>query len=330
MRSLQISGAHQVNIVEVDVPQDMTAGRVRVRVSRVGLCGTDFALAQGTLGLNTLPVIPGHEVAGVVVESRDGNFSPGDHVVLDPLLNCGNCWACRQNRPQWCDNVGVVGVVRDGGLQEELVLPGSQWIPVPTHLAPDDMVLIEPTHVIDTVLEISPVAEARSVLVIGTGTLGLMLIIILNYLYPNLTVWAYDTVPERLARVQQLNAMPWTETHNLAVDLVIDGVGMPTSLAMAGSAVRPGGDVVIYGVPKPGNVFTTLDELFRKNVHIRFSRLYSHDFSKAVKWVEDGLINSRAVVSERLNLQAGADFLREEKWSAPSRWGKTIVILGDS
>ena len=328
MRALVIDGARDVRVT--DVPrQPIAEGDVRVRISRVGLCGTDYALAQGQLGLNAFPVIPGHEVVGVVEESRSMALSVGDRVALDPLLNCGSCWACHTNHPQWCTHVGVIGVVRSGGLQEELVLPAPHWIRIPPSVELSDAVLLEPAHVVDTIISGVDIPSIRRVLVIGTGALGLLLIKVLRHIASELSVWAYDTVSQRLDRAVQEQAEPWSSDSSNSVDLVIDGVGSPESAVLTAQAVRPGGRILIYGVPKPGSSVSTADVLFRKNVQVNYSRLYSHDFAAALRWIESGWITANDMVSDTLTLEDAVGFLRDARWQSPDRWGKTVVALDE-
>ncbi len=326
MRSLQISGRNQVAIVEI-APEAMEAGMVRVRVEAVGLCGTDFALTTGTLGLNVLPIIPGHEVVGMVIESGDASLVVGDRVVLDPVFSCKDCWACDHGKPQWCSQVGVIGVVRPGGAREELVLPATQWIRLPSETPVEAAVLVEPAHVVETIIEAIGSDRPERILVIGSGALGLMTISVIKHLWPDTHVCVYDTATEQMLQAQTRGAKPWTPHESDPVDLVIDGVGIPASFDMGTEAVRPGGHIVVYGVPKPGASLPQPNVLFRKNVRLTFSRLYTHRFDQAVAWVTQGVVSPQEVVSNRLTLEDAATFLGGNLWKDPQRWGKTLVIL---
>lgn len=326
MRGLQIRGPNDVGVAEIPM-EAMGSNRVRVHVDLVGLCGTDFALTSGTLGLNTLPVVPGHEVVGTVKESSSSQFIVGDMVVLDPLMNCGTCWACLKDRPQWCSQVGVVGVVRNGGACEELVLPSHQWIVLPPGVSLEAAVLIEPVHVAQTVLDVAGSVVPEHVLVIGTGALGLIIIESLQHQWPHARIVAYDAVAEHLDHALTIGAMRLEDKDSGSFELVIDGVGALASMELAGTAVRPGGHIVVYGVPKAHVSIPKADVLFRKNVAVSFSRLYSHDFDHAVKWVADGIIRPEEIVCDRLSLDEAAVFLSESRWNRPERWGKTLIQM---
>ena len=326
MKCLQIQGINQVSVVDLP-PEPIGEDMIRVAVRHVGLCGTDFALTEGTLGLNVWPVIPGHEVIGTVVESHSARFGVGDRVVLDPLISCGICHACRIGRPQWCEHVGVIGVVQDGGLREEMVLSDRQWVPWPRELPLNAGVLTEPLHVIETIFDLLGPERPPRILVIGTGALGLMLLHVLAHYWPATDLCVYDVVEDRLNRAVAIGANPWHPHSNESVDVVIDGVGTDESFEMAASSVANGGHLVVYGVPKPGCRIPRADWLFRKNVRVSFSRLYTHEFRHSAQWLADGVVPAVGIVSDNLSLEEAAVFLREQRWKSPARWGKAVVTL---
>ncbi len=326
MRALQVRGPQDVAIV--DLPEEaMAEGLVQVAVDRVGLCGTDFALTAGTLGLNVLPVIPGHEVLGTVTASASSALRVGDRVILDPLMNCGRCAACRQGHPQWCPDVGVTGVVRDGGAREEMVLPAERWLSWPTELPGEAGVLVEPAQVVATVMQAMGATPPEQMLVIGSGALGLMLVRVCRQRWPATAVWVQETVPERRERALALGARSWQPGVTPALDVVVDGVGASATLALAADAVRAGGHIIVYGLPKADTLLPPPAGLFRKNARLTFSRLYTHDFSQAKVLIADGVITPEDVVSDRLSLEEAAEFLRERRWEAPTRWGKTLIRM---
>lgn len=329
MRALQITAANQVAIVDVPV-QPINDNDVRVRIDAVGLCGTDFALTTGNLGLNVWPIIPGHEVVGVVTESRSEQFQVGDPVALDPLMSCGTCPACQQGKPQWCAQVGVIGVARHGGAREEIVLAAHHWVRLPAAMPIEAGVLVEPVHVVETVFHAVGSEFPTHVLMIGSGALGLMILQVIQKRWPKSSVFVHDTVAERLTHAIAFGATPWQLGTTDSVDLVIDGVGAESSLTMAAQAVCPGGHIVVYGVPKPGRTIPQADLLFRKNVRLTFSRLYTHQFDQAIMWLSRGWVTPQHIISDRLTLEEAATFLGEHRWSRLERWGKTIITMGSA
>ncbi|MHB1501939.1 MAG: zinc-dependent alcohol dehydrogenase [Candidatus Dormibacteria bacterium] len=326
MRALTVTGRGHVTCGPAPT-ESVAAGEVRVGVAAVGLCGTDFALVSGTLGLNSFPVIPGHEVSGTVLESRSRLLEVGQKVILDPLLSCGKCWACAQRSPQFCDEVRVVGVATDGACRDEVVSPGERWVPIPMQLSLEDAALVEPVHVATSTFRALAAHHPDSVLVLGAGAIGAILMVLLRHWRPATAVFVADLVPERATLAAAWGARDVSDLHGAQVDCVVDGVGSPESIQLGVANVRRGGALVVYGVPKSGASLPSADEMFRRNLRVVFTRLYDRDFSAAVGAIRDGVVSAAGVVGTRLTLESAADFLNNADWQRPSHWGKALVIL---
>jgi D-arabinose 1-dehydrogenase-like Zn-dependent alcohol dehydrogenase len=116
--------------MESGPPQELRDGWVRVAVRACGLCGTDLHLFSG-MDLPrgaTYPVRPGHEVAGVVLESASSEIGAGEDVVLHPLLPCGQCQACRSGHENRCRTAKALGIDIAGGVADEVVWPASRLV----------------------------------------------------------------------------------------------------------------------------------------------------------------------------------------------------------
>ena len=146
MKAVQVPKAHEMKIIEQDLPQIQKPGDVLVRVKRVGICGSDMHIFHGSNPLATYPRVVGHEVAGEVVETGTAvaSVKEGDHVVVEPIRYCGECYACRKGRPNVCEKLSVFGVHEDGGMREYIVLPEKQLHAVDKQLDWDEIVLAEP------------------------------------------------------------------------------------------------------------------------------------------------------------------------------------------
>lgn len=327
MRALTVIGPGEVILGDAPA-EDLAPGEVRVGVGAVGLCGTDFALVSGTLGLNSYPVIPGHEVSGTVLETRSRLLDVGQKVILDPLLSCGKCWACVQGTPQCCDEVGVVGVAANGGARDQVVLPAERWVAVPAQLALADAALVEPVHVATTIYRAVAAQTPASVLVIGAGAIGLMLMGLLQHWRPNCAVFVSDLMPDRVRRAGAWGAQDLAALGEKHVDCVVDGVGVAASIQVAVRYARRGGSIVVYGVPKSGTALPEADEMFRRNLKLQFVRLYDRDFSAAIGVLSDAILSAAQVVGTKLSLESAAPFLNGRAWQQQSHWGKALVMVG--
>lgn len=327
MVALMVTGPGRIELAEAPT-ESLSPGGVRVAIGAVGLCGTDFSLVSGTLGLNAFPVVPGHEVSGTVVESRSRLVSVGQKVVLDPLLSCGRCWACAEGRPQLCDGVGVIGVATHGGCRSEMVLDGAHWVPVPDGLALDDAALVEPTHVAVSTFRAVAAQTPTSILLLGAGAIGLILLRLVRHWWPNVPVFVSDPVSQRVDRAVAWGAEPVENLAGRLVECVVDGVGTKPSLEFGLDHVRRGGAVVVYGVPKAGSCLPRVDHMFQRNLRLTFTRLYGRDFTSAIGVLEAGVITAADIVGSRLTMRSAAQFLNQEGWRDRSHWGKALVEIG--
>lgn len=118
-----------------DIPQPMPApGQVLLRVSACGICRTDLHVVDGDLTEPALPLVPGHQIVGVIVEVGEGvsGFSPGQRVGV-PWLggSCGQCWYCQHERENLCDAARYTGYQIDGGFAEYAAAEAAYCFPLP-------------------------------------------------------------------------------------------------------------------------------------------------------------------------------------------------------
>ena len=109
-------------------------GEVRIRVSACGVCRTDLHIVDGELTDPSLPLVPGHQIVGEVVELGDGvdSLAPGDRVGVPWLgWTCGECWYCRHDMENLCEDARFTGYHRDGGFAEQAVADARYAFPLP-------------------------------------------------------------------------------------------------------------------------------------------------------------------------------------------------------
>jgi L-iditol 2-dehydrogenase len=198
MKAVRIEGPEQVATVELPAPQPGPA-EVAIRVEAAAICATDRRLAkQGT----TVPRIPGHEVAGALED--------GTAVGVQPNVGCGRCASCALGLENRCPDHVDIGIQRDGGLAEWVVVPEGHVVPLdgfPFELAPS----IEPLACCLHAVGMLDVTDDDLAVVVGAGTLGII------------GMWALQAAGARVAVVQR------SETRRrLAAELGADAVLEPT------------------------------------------------------------------------------------------------------
>ncbi|NED96081.1 alcohol dehydrogenase catalytic domain-containing protein [Phytoactinopolyspora alkaliphila] len=224
------------------------AGEVRLRVEVCALCGSDKRLlASGS------PVVPGHEIAGVVVDAADSTgTAAGTRAIVYIPVYCGQCGQCRRGQTNRCLDLGeLIGWQRDGGFATYVDVPAQCVIPVP-----DDVPLDVAVLGLDTVgtaahglrLALRTQSEPpQSAIVVGCGPLGLGVIAVAQALgIPE--IHAYDPNAGRLALALELGAKEASdlESHN-QYDIAVEVSGAGQARALAQRVIVPGGAVLALG-----------------------------------------------------------------------------------
>ncbi|MDX6314074.1 MAG: hypothetical protein QOF44_3538, partial [Streptomyces sp.] len=252
MKAALISAPGVVGIETVDDP---TPGPrdVVVRVSACGLCGTDLHILQGEFA-PTLPIIPGHEFAGEVVAVGTGvrELSLGDRVAVDPSLYCHECHYCRIGRNNLCERWAAIGVTVPGGAAEFAVAPVANCVKLPDHIRTEDAALIEPLSCAVRGYDILRSQLATSVLIYGSGTMGLMMMELAKRTGAA-TVDVVDINPDRLVTARSLgctNAVTSADEieQPRGWDVVIDATGNEKAIQEAIGRVGKGGTYLQFGV----------------------------------------------------------------------------------
>ena len=145
MRQLVIESPGRVVVADVPVPSP-AAGEALVRTRVAGICGSDLHCLAGEHPFVSLPVVPGHEVAGVVEALGEGveGVSLGDRVLVEPTLVCGRCPRCTSGRYNLCERLAVLGCQTTGAMAEMFTVPAGRLHRIPDDLDDTLAALVEP------------------------------------------------------------------------------------------------------------------------------------------------------------------------------------------
>src|SRR5438552_3924635 len=179
MRASSYGGARRFTTIEAPTPKP-GPGDALLRVLRVGICGTDLHIFQGDLD-HRVPKggVIGHETFAEVVEAPSGSgFKPGDRVVVDPVVSCTTCRACRMGASYLCRELKVRGVDVTGGMQEYYAVPVTTLLHVPDTLSDDQAAVIEPLAVATHDVRRAQVKRGDKVLVFGGGPIGTLIALV--------------------------------------------------------------------------------------------------------------------------------------------------------
>lgn len=304
MRAAVLSGFDQrPEIEEIDLG-DILPQEVRIRTAATGICHSDrFGQTGGNPAL-TLPVVLGHEAAGVVLEvgSAVTSLRPGDHVVVGPAGSCGTCTWCSQGLPQHCTNLmrtraegtgsrllrgdqPVTPYVGIGSFAEEMLVQASSVAKVP-HAMPLDRAALLGCAVITGLGAVRHAAAVRfgqTVAVIGCGGVGLSAIQGAA-LSGASRIIAIDTMAEKLTLASGFGATdvvdasandPVEAVRDLTggVDHAIEVVGISATISQAFAMLGTRGTATVVGLGRPGDTVALPTTDFLAEKRIQGSRL---------------------------------------------------------
>lgn len=315
MKAVQIPKAMELEIQDLEQPTIKSPEDVLVKVKRVGICGSDMHIYHGTNPLATYPRIPGHEVAGEVVEvgSAVKNLKQGDRVVVEPIRYCGECYACRKGRPNVCQSLSVFGVHEDGGMREFFVLPERQLHVVDPELDWNEAVLAEPLTIGAQAVWRGGVQESDTVLIQGSGPIGICILKMAKL--QGAKVIMTDLEEERLAFARENGADEIINAREISVEekvmeltdgegpnVVIDAVCLPSTFELGVNVVSPAGTVVVLGFDERPSQISQLP-ITKKEVTIVGSRLQTNQFGKVVSLLNERKLKGNGFITHQFPLE---------------------------
>jgi 2-desacetyl-2-hydroxyethyl bacteriochlorophyllide A dehydrogenase len=272
-----------------------------------GICGTDIHIFRGEY-MGGYPIIPGHELAGVVEKVGGGvtRFQPGDRVAVEPNIACDNCVECLNNRHNFCLNWQAVGVTRPGGMAQYVCVPEKSAFDI-GDLAFERGAFMEPLSCVLHGLERLDLAIAAKVAILGAGPIGILLLEAIH-LRGAAEITVVDKNPDRRAFARKagadrdLNSID--ELPRDSFDAVVDATGAVAVMSRTPEFVRPGGKILLFGVPPSGQALTVeAFPVFRKGLTILSSFTSLRNSYQALDLLASGRVAVDALISHRLPLE---------------------------
>jgi 2-desacetyl-2-hydroxyethyl bacteriochlorophyllide A dehydrogenase len=295
---------------EVTTVDDPTPGPrdVIVDVAACGICGTDLHILQGEFA-PTLPIVPGHEFAGEIVEVGADvvGFAVGDRVAVDPSLYCFECYYCRRGQNNLCENWNAIGVSKPGGAAEFVKAPFANCVKLPDSVRLEDAALIEPLSCAVRGYDVLKSQLANTVLIYGSGTMGLMMLELAKRVGAA-SVDIIDLNDDRLVTAKQLGV---TRSANSADelemprgwDLVIDATGNARAIQDGIGRVGKGGTFLQFGVSDySARAEIEPYKIYNQELTITGSMAVLHSYERAAALFADGVIDPNVFISDRLPL----------------------------
>jgi len=312
MKAAILHGPRDLRVERLRDPRP-EPGEVVVRMTAAGLCGTDYEIWSGARPV-AYPRIMGHELVGRVEATASDvtRVSPGDPVVVEPNYSCGHCPLCREGNRNLCLSRTTIGINADGGFAELVRVPARCCWRAPAGAASDALLLAEPLAVVVRAVGRGEPKPGETAAIVGAGTLGLLALQVLRARGARVMVTSRSRRRFDLASQLGADATHATLEGPLAdaarrfagregVDLVVETAGTAEAVTHALELVRPGGRVVLTGLPhEPTSV--SFFSVVRREITLTGSMIYQDEFPEALRLVESGAVQTTPLITHRFGL----------------------------
>ncbi|MED0660673.1 2,3-butanediol dehydrogenase [Bacillus smithii] len=340
MKGARWHNVRDIRVEEVEEPK-VEKGKVKIQVEWAGICGSDLheyvagpifipVKEPHPISKDVAPIIMGHEFSGRVVEVGEGvtKVKVGDPVVVEPILRCGKCPACKQGKYNLCENLGFHGLAGGGGGFSEYTVVDEYMV----HKMPEDLsfeqgALVEPAAVALHAVRSSKIKAGDKAAVFGTGPIGLLVIEALKAAGAS-EIYAVEVSEERLQKALELGATAVINPKNEdpvqklleltdgGVDVSFEVTGVPAVLQQAVDSTAFEGETVIVSIwEKEANLLP--NNIVLKERNVKGVIAYRDIFPAVMNLMKQGYFPAEKLVTKKIKLdqivEEGFEKLIKEK-----------------
>lgn len=317
-----------------DIPR-ILENEVLIQVDYCGICGSDLHLFQtGKQGEHIAenPMVLGHEAAGTVVETGRNvtGFSFGDSVAIEPGANCGTCGYCVTGKYNLCQQMVFPSTPpHDGYFMQYIKVPENKVYKLPGNISTRTGALLEPLACGLNAAAQGDVGIGHSVVVIGAGCIGLMAMLACKARGAT-NIIVTDVFEQRLAFASEKGASHSIHANSIDIaaqvfdltrggaDVVIDCSGTQIGQRQTAEFVKPGGTIVLMGMPPQDFTEYNFTKLIWKEASVKTSLRYRNRFPSAIASLQTGLIDLDGIITHEFTLKKiaeGFDYVARNKAS---------------
>lgn len=336
MRAIVFEKIQQLRVHEMPIPT-LAAGDVLIQTELCGICASDLAALRGDVSDYAPPVVMGHELAGVVVESRHPDVRIGERVTVNPMLSCGACAECQNDLDKYCTTIEGIGHDIDGGYAEYMRMPKhgvntGKLIRVPDSIPHEELLFLEPLGCCLNAMQETLFKD--SVAILGAGPIGLILTQLAKR--AGLATYVIEPLAHRREAAETLGADRTFDTSPEAIthlqDLTDGGADTVISattnnagaIAVAFEVVRRGGCLNFFGLaPEGEEIRVNLEEFHYAGHKLMASWAFSRASLEASRQLLiEKALNFEPLLTDRFPIAEG---LAAFDNAAAQRGVKTVV-----
>ena len=279
MQAIVFQKTKQLRLQEIPIPS-LNSGDVLIQMELCGICASDLAAFKGDVSDYSPPVVMGHELSGTVVDSRHPDVKNGERVTVNPMLSCGKCPNCINDRDKYCDSIEGIGHDIDGGYAEYIRMPKhgvdtGKLIRVPNTILPEELLFLEPLGCCLNAMH--ETIFNNSVAILGAGPIGLIFTQLLKR--KGLAVYVFEPLSHRRLAAETVGAdvafdITQADINNLrdmthgGVDTVVSSTtNNASAISVAFELVRKGGCINFFGLSPEGQTLHINLEEFHYSGH---------------------------------------------------------------
>lgn len=341
MTVAQLVGQRKFRFVEQDLP-DPGPGELQVRVSAVGICGSDLhAYAEGSVGDATIPypVVLGHEPAGVIEKVGQGvtGWQPGDRGALEPALYCYHCEFCMSGRYNLCASLRFMSSGTEPGFFRDCVnVPAANFLAIGSGTSLQEAALVEPLAVALHAMKIGLFQSGENAVVVGAGPIGLLTIAALRLMGAG-RIWAIEPVAHRRDFAMAMGAdaaidpatadfvkIVRADTGNRGAEIAFDCAAKGETVNQCVTAMKGFGRVVLTGIHSDPRASVNIHAMRRAEVALYSVRRSNDEPHDALQMLESNAkVFAPLITHERRLDQIGEAFDLVERYA--DGVGKLVV-----
>ena len=322
MKKVSLTGIGKFEVVEVVKPQIINDGDVLLKINTVGICGSDIHYyKEGKIGDQVIdfPFVIGHECSAIVEEVGKSvtNVKPGDLVAVEPALSCHKCQQCLSGREHTCTNqkfLGCPGQI-DGCLSEYIIMPGRNCYPVPQNVNAEMAAMVEPLTIGYYASQfIKNIEKINSIAILGVGPIGLGVMLSL-FVRGFRNIFVTDKLDYRLNVAKKAGAV-WTgnpdevdivselrKINRDGFDAVFECCGKQEALDNSVDILKPGGTLLIVGIPETDKISFDISKIRRKEITIQNVRRQNKSVNPVIDLISSGKISPEFMITHRFNYE---------------------------
>ena len=323
VRTMRVSRLHAIRDLRLEnLPRPTPGpGEVLLRVACVGVCGSDVHYyVEGRIGDQVVaaPIILGHEFSAWVAGLGTGveGLEIGQLVTVEPAIHCGECESCREGHPNLCPSVRFCGPPPvDGVFAEYTVMPAENCFPLPEGFGSVEGAMLEPLGIAIHTVDLAHLKPGQIVAVLGAGPIGLLTAAVAKaagasaiYMTEPLAYrrrFALDHIADAALNPDDTDVVAeiMRLTGGRGVDVAFEAAGAPETPEQAAAVARPGGKMIVVGIPSDDTMTLTATTVRRKGLTIKLVRRMKHTYPRAIRLVQTGMVDVKSLVTHLLPLE---------------------------